>query len=107
LSHGFSVIVLERILAPIPADAAFANLDSDSLMVFMSEPATNLTHWISPATQTVFNADQVPALLQEMEAIARRPQTSRRVRLNLEELVAYIERERGSRHEYFVVFLGN
>jgi hypothetical protein len=105
LSH--QVLVVDRILAPMPPDARLATLDDDSWTVFASEPATNLVGAIAIATDTVFNAPQTSRLLEEIDAIVRRPHTSDRVRANLRDLTAFIELARAARTEYFVVFIGN
>ena len=104
---SYGVLVVERILAPMPSDAKLAILQDESFQVFSREPAMSQVSSISPVTDTAFNAEQSVRLLEEMGAIARRPHTRGRVRANLEDLAEYISRERGGRREFFVVFFGN
>ena len=104
---GYTVLVVERILAPRPPNAKVALLQDESLQVFSREAAMSLVSSISPVTDTVFNGEQTLRLLEEMGAIARRPHTSERVQANLQDLAEYITGELAGRREFFVVFFGH
>ena len=105
---GIQIVVTSNLFEPIPAGANQFGLRDATARSLSRQPEAALSHAIAPWSDTVFNGEQVPRLLQEFRFLAK--DSDDVIRGDLEEAASFIEGEIdrvGHGRHCYIVFLGD
>ena len=103
---GVGIAVVQKLFEPL-SDAAHYVLRDATIWVLGRQDKTMLVSGIVSWTDTVFNSEQAPRLIQELRAIGQQQSLDDRARTELEGAAEFIERESAGKSQCFVVFFGN
>jgi hypothetical protein len=103
---GVGIAVVQTLFEPLSNADRYVLRDATTWALGRQDK-TMLVSGIVSWTDTVFNSEQVPRLVQELRAIGRQEALDDRARTELEGAAEFVEREVAGKSQCFVVFLGN
>jgi len=68
---GIEIVITSTLFEPIPEGANQFGLRDATARSLSRQPETALSHGIAPWSDTAFNGEQVPRLLQEIDRVGR------------------------------------